>query len=299
LTARQATAILITMKLPKFRLFLGAYIIALWLLFLTGPALCFAQEDFIKIHFINVGQGDAVLIQSQGENALIDTGNALSGYKLVDYLKNNNAAAINHLIVTHHHPDHILGAFFIMPRFKVEKTYDNGYDLASLEDSILSSYEKIFRLEGKYRALKEGDIIKLGGLKLEILWPADKPSSEDFNYGSLVIMLSYKNFRCLLAGDINNAAEAELMKKKINLSADILKIAHHGAGGSTSEDFLKEVKPKLAIISVDNGFQRKYPAESTLALLKAKNVKTYRTDRNGSIIIKVDNKGNYTLSAEK
>ena len=282
------------MKLSKSKLSLNVCITALGL-FLAGLTLCFAQEDRVKIHFIDVGQGDAILIQSQGENALIDTGDILSGYKLADYLKKNNVRAINHLIITHHHYDHITGTFFIMPKFTVEKTYDNGYSLANLNDPLLHSFEKIFRLKGKYRALKEGDVIESGGLRLEILWPADKLSTGGNNYRSLVIMLSYKNFRCLLTGDINNAAEAELIKKKTNLRADILKIAHHGAEGSTSEDFLIEVKPKYAVISMDNDFQSNSLAESTLILLKANNIKIYRTNINGSVTIKVNNKGDYTI----
>jgi len=288
----------IAMKLIKTNLSLGACVITLQLFF-TALSLCFAQEEYAKIHFIDVGQGDAVLIQSQGENALIDTGNVLSGYKLTDYLNKNNVQTINHLIITHHHYDHIMGTFFIMPRFNVEKTYDNGYNPANPDDPAFSSFERIFRLEGKYRALKKRDIIRLGGLRLEVIWPADKPISGDFNQDSLVIMLNRKKFSCLLAGDINNAAETELIKEKTNLRADIIKIAHHGAGGSTSEDFLKEVQPKSAIISVDSNFQSSYPAESILTLLKANNIKIYRTDRNGSVIIKVTDEGDYTLHTEK
>jgi len=286
------------MKLPKPNLSLSIYITALGLFF-AGLSICFAQEDCIKIHFIDVGQGDAILIQAKGENALIDTGDILSGYKLTDYLEINNVRTINHLIITHHHYDHITGTFFIMPKFTVEKTYDNGYSLANLNDPILHSFEKIFRLKGKYRALKEGDVIESGGLRLGILWPADKLSTGGNNYRSLVIMLSYKNFRCLLTGDINNAAEAELIEKKTNLRADILKIAHHGAEGSTSEDFLKEVKPEYAVISMDNDFQNNSLAVSTLTLLKANNIKIYRTDKNGSVTIKVNNEGDYTLHPEK
>ena len=286
------------MKLPKPNLSLSIYITALGLFF-AGLSICFAQEDCIKIHFIDVGQGDAILIQAKGENALIDTGDILSGYKLTDYLEINNVRTINHLIITHHHYDHITGTFFIMPKFTVEKTYDNGYNLANLDDLILHSFEKIFRLKGKYQALKEGDVIESGGLRLGILWPADKLSTGGNNYRSLVIMLSYKNFRCLLTGDINNAAEAELIEKKTNLRADILKIAHHGAEGSTSEDFLKEVKPEYAVISMDNDFQNNSLAVSTLTLLKANNIKIYRTDKNGSVTIKVNNEGDYTLHPEK
>ena len=266
--------------------------------FFIGCTVCFAQENSLKIHFIDVGEGEAVLIQSKDKNALIDTGNILSGYKLIDYLKENNVKVVDHLIITHPHLDHIAGIFFIMPKFTIKRTYDNGCGLGTLNNSLLSYYEKTFRLKDNYRVLKEGDIIKLGELTLTVIWPPAKSLSGDFNYNSLVIMLDYKNFRCLLTGDINNAVEAELLKRKINLGAEVLKVAHHGASDATTKDFIERVRPKFAIITVDNNNERGYPAKSVLDLLEAENIKTYRTDKNGSVLIKVNNKDDYTVLSQ-
>lgn len=281
-----------------FYLYYGKMKKLILIFFFIGCAACFAQDDGIKIHFIDVGEGEAILIQARDENALVDTGNILNGYKLAGYLKENNVKAIDHLIITHPHLDHMAGVFFIMPKFTVKRTYDNGSGLTNSDNSLFSYYEKIFRSKENYRVLKEGDVIKLGELTLAVIWPPAKSLSGDFNYNSLVIMLNYKNFRCLLTGDINNAAETELLKRKINLGADVLKVAHHGANDATSRDFIKRVRPKFAIISVDNNNKRGYPAESVLDLLEAQNIKTYRTDKNGSVLIEVNNKGDYTLLSQ-
>lgn len=268
-------------------------------LFFIGCAVCFAQENNIKIHFIDIGEGDAILIQDKSECALVDTGNLLSGFKLVDYLKKNNVAAIKYLIITHPHLDHLSGAFFVIPKFKIENFYDNGCSSEPADNTIFSWYTKILRQNKNYKTLNEGEKLKLGDIALEILWPPVKSLSQDLNYNSLVIMLKYKDFRCLLTGDITSSAEAELLKREINLGADVLKVAHHGAGDATSDDFIKKVKPKFAIISVDKDNRRGYPAQSVLDLLKTDNITLYRTDKNGSIIIAVDNQGNYKIHSEK
>lgn len=78
------------------------------------------NHNFLKIHFLDVGEGDAILIQARNENVLIDTGNLLSGYKIVDYLKKNKVKKVKYLIITHPDLDHILGAFFILPKLRVK-----------------------------------------------------------------------------------------------------------------------------------------------------------------------------------
>jgi competence protein ComEC len=269
------------------------------ILFLLNSTICFAQEQVIKIHFVDIGEGDAIFIQAEGESALIDTGNLLSGYKLVDYLKENNVAIIKHLLITHPNLDHLSGVFFIIPKFKIENFFDNGRDLDATDRPIFGWYEKIFRQNKNYKALKENDELKLGDLALKILWPPAQSSINGLNNNSLVIMLTYKEFRCLLTGDIGCVIENELMKRRPALTADLLKVAHHGAQDATCEYFIKRLKPKLAIISVDKNNRRGYPAWKTLDLLKANNIKTYRTDKNGSVVITVDDKANYRIYSEK
>lgn len=269
------------------------------ILFLLNSTICFAQEKAIKIHFVDIGEGDAIFIQAEGESALIDTGNLLSGYKLADYLKKNGVSVIKYLIITHPHLDHLSGAFFVIPKFKIENFYDNGCNLDTTDSPIVGWYEKIFRQNKNYKALKEDDELKLGGLALKILWPPAQSSINGLNNNSLVIMLIYKDFRCILTGDIDCATANELIKRRVVLAADLLKVAHHGAQDAACEDFIKRVGPKLAIISVDKDNPYGYPAQNTLNLLKAHNIKTYRTDKNGSIIITVDNKADYKIYSEK
>lgn len=273
-------------------------IILILILFLIGCVDCPAKDYYLKIHFVDIGEGDSILIQAKNEFALIDTGNLLSGHKLIDYLKENDVPAIKHLIITHHDLDHIMGVFFIMPKFKVENVYDNGFNLDTSHDAILAYYEKLFRLKENYHALKEGDVLKLGLVTLEIIWPPDLPLSGSFNHNSLVIMLRYKDFRCLLTADMDRAAETELLKKGLDLRSDILKVAHHGANDANTEDFIKKVNPKSAIISVDHNNVRGYPDRRVLDLLGGENITTYRTDKSGSIIVAINSKTDYVILPE-
>lgn len=266
-------------------------ILLIILLTLFAITICFAQENCIKIHVIDIGEGDAILIQTKDKNVLIDTGNILSGYKLVNYLRENNVETINHLIITHYDLDHICGLFFIIPQFKVEKTYDNGLDLGPFKDSVLYYYEEILRNKTNYSALKEGDLLKLEDASLEVLWPQEKPHSGSFNHNSLLVMLKVGGLRCLLTGDLDQEAESELLTKETDLAADILKAAHHGAQDASSEAFIKKVKPKISLISVDRDNRRGYPSERVLKLLQECSSKVYRTDEDGSIVITIDKDG--------
>lgn len=274
-------------------------IIIIIIFLLAGYSDCKAKDYYLKIHFIDVGEGDSILIQAGNESAVIDTGGLLSGHRLTQYLKQNNAAEINHLVITHHDLDHIMGAFFIIPELKIENVYDNGFKLNTSADQVLGYFEKIFRSNKNYRVLKAGDVLRLGYASLKVIWPPPAPLSGSYNHNSLVIILTYKDFRCLLAADIDKAAEMELLNNKTDLSAEVLKVAHHGAKDATSLDFIKKAGPRFAIISVDNNNPRGYPDRSVLDLLEGENIKVYRTDVSGSLIIAANNKTDCIISAEK
>lgn len=273
--------------------------ITLILILLFSWSSCTAQDFNLKIHFIDVGEGESVLIESKDGCALIDTGNLLSGNKLTDYLKSNNVTTIKHLIITHHHLDHIMGVFFIMPKFNIENVYDNGINLNSSQDQILSYYEKALRSNKNYRVIKKGDVLKLGEAALEIIWPILTPVSGSFNHNSIVILLTYKDFRCLLTADIDKDAEAELLENGRNLNADVLKVAHHGAKDASSENFINKVNPRYAVISVDADNLRGYPHRNTLELLAKKHIPAFTTADCGTVIIKVEDKADIAISLEK
>jgi competence protein ComEC len=268
-------------------------IIFLFILFVNAA---FA-EDSLKLHFIDIGSGDAILIQAENENALIDTGNLLSGYKLLDYLYRNGVGRIKYLIFSHCHPDHISGAFFIIPKIRIDKICDNGQPLNDSDD-MQRWYGVLVRTKRNYSQLKKGDRLRLGGADLEILWPI-KPDAVSANSNSLVIKLTYHNFSCLFVGDLNKIGEKKLLKENVNLKANALKVGHHGYLDTTSREFLDAVSPALAIISVESDNMAGAPSPQVLELLKERKVKIYRTDKDGDIIISIDKKGRYLVRTQK
>jgi len=117
---------------------------ALVLLLFTFPFLSTlaSSDEAGRIHFIDVGEGDSILLEIEGKSALIDTGNLISGPRLVKYLKEKGIEKLDYLILTHPHPDHIGGVFFILPVLKVEKIYDNGQDLGGVRKTCGDNGER-------------------------------------------------------------------------------------------------------------------------------------------------------------
>ncbi|MBA7653968.1 ComE operon protein 3 [subsurface metagenome] len=264
---------------------------ALVLLLFTFPFLSsLASSDGAgRIHFIDVGEGDSILIEIEGKSALIDTGNLMSGPHLVKYLKGKGIEKLDYLILTHPHPDHIGGVFFILPALKVEKIYDNGQDLGGVRKTcaIYRWYEDLVRKRKNYAVLISGDSLTVGNLALEVLWPLEPPTSSDFNAFSLVIVVSHGSFSCLLTGDLTAPGERELLKRGVSLKAGILKVGHHGAKDATTEEFLEAVSPGIAVVSVDKDNFWGYPSARVLQRLKKAGVKVYRTDRDGDIVLSI------------
>ena len=261
-----------------------------------------SQSQNLKIHFLDVGEGDSILIQTpKGKAVLVDTGNLITGFKVVEYLQKNGIQNLDYLVLTHPHLDHIGGTFFILQMINVKKIYDNGQDLSQLIESfdVYRWYEQLVRENDNYRVLKLGDEFLVDGVKFKILWPPYPFIFSDFNTNSLVIMVEYKKFRCLLSGDLTELGENELLKRGVDIKADILKVAHHGSKDATSEEFLKAVSPSISIISVNRDNIRGYPSEEILRRLKNLGIKIYRTDLNGNVIITVEESGRYSIETER
>ncbi|MFH0738871.1 MAG: MBL fold metallo-hydrolase [Candidatus Omnitrophota bacterium] len=262
------------------------------LLFLNASLF---NQHFAKIHFIDVGEGDAILIQYRGESVLIDSGTLLKGYEIVEYLRRQGVSTINYLILTHPDLDHTSGAFFILPKFKVKNIYDNGQKLP--EDNIIYRwYDELVRKSTGYAVLRKGERLKLKDINLDVLWPPDAQAGS-FNENSLVIKLSLNNFSCLLAADLNKTSEMKLLREGSDLKSNILKVGHHGRDDTTSQEFLDSVSADVAVISTD--YRKKGSLDLTLGALKKKDIKIYRTDTNGTIIVTVDNRGNYKIKTER
>ena len=282
-----------------FLSFLKIFLLFFVLFFLfCSLSSVFADDKPLKIHFIDVGEGDSIFIEApNGKAALIDAGNLISGFRVTKYLKKNAIKNLEYLIFTHPHLDHIGGAFFVLQMFEVRNIYDTGEDLSVLSRSsdIYRWYEKLTRKRKNYRILKAGDKLSLGEVKLKVLWPPHPFALSDFNGNSLVIMLKYNRFSCLLTGDLNSVAEKKLLDGDIILKADVLKVGHHGAKDASSEEFLNIISPCIAIISVNAENVRGYPSEAALKRLKKVGSQIYRTDKNGDIVLIISSEGEFKI----
>lgn len=259
-------------------------------IFILYPVFIFADERDLSIHFIDVGEGESVLIKtSKGKAILIDSGNCITGFRVTEYLKKNNIYTLDHLIFTHLDLDHICGAFFALQILKAKNIYDNGQDLSKEEKSsdIYRWYDELVRKDKNYQTLRVKDAIFLDGVTLRVLWPSTPFPSGDYNANSLVMMLEYGRFRCLLTADLTIAGERKILALGENLKAEVLKIGHHGASDATSEEFLTSVSPKIAIISVNKANIRGSAAWEVLQRLKQAKVNLFRTDEDGDIVLSV------------
>jgi competence protein ComEC len=265
---------------------------------LLGIIFC-SRNQKLKVIFLDVGQGDAILIEQGSNQILIDGGpdGQILLEKLGKYIPfwDRNIEVI---IATHPDQDHIDGLTGVMKNYKIGKVIDNGMES---ESQVYENYlniineKNISRLEGK-----KGMNIKLTEANLEIFYPADTPekNSKDTNAGSIMGKLTYGQNSFLLTGDFPTIKDAEIFSSGANLSAKVLKIAHHGSKYATSEEFLEKVNPEEAIISVGKNNRYGHPAPEILERLKEKGVKILRTDEAGDIEYDCENINSFCISCQ-
>lgn len=244
----------------------------------------------IEIHFVDVGQGDAILIKgTEGANILIDTGNLSAGYRVRRYLKEQKISRLRALVITHMHPDHVGGIFGILPEIGADKIYDNG--AAPHKNEFWHEYMNfISDLRLERGILTAGECFSFGNLNLQVLSPS-KPLSGNLNVDSIVIRLSYGDVGVLLMADATNEVEKKLVEdRNVNLPSQVLKIGHHGAADATSAAFLERVAPDIAVISVGKSNRYGYPSNETIKRIRRLNAKLYRTDFNGTVVLMIDGK---------
>jgi competence protein ComEC len=242
----------------------------------------------LKVHFIDVGQADCILVQAPEKTMLIDAGNNADSSLILSYLKGLKISRIDVLVGTHPHEDHIGSLDSVIDSFDIGVVYmpKISTNTKTFEDVLLSIKNKGL----KVMTAKAGVILDLGeGVKAEMVAP-NSDRYEDINDYSAVIKLTYGETSFLFTGDAEAVSEKEMVAKGYNLKADVLKVGHHGSTSSTSPVFLKAVSPKYAIISVGKDNQYGHPDSIILNRLKTFGVQVYRTDESGTIIAATDGK---------
>ncbi|MDV4150484.1 ComEC/Rec2 family competence protein [Clostridium sp. AL.422] len=246
-----------------------------------------SNSNEIKVHFIDVGQGDAVLIQVNNKNLLIDSGSRSEKNKLIKYLDSIYIPQFDYVIATHPHEDHIGNMNYIINNYKIINFYSPKAQ--SNTSAFESMAESLSRKNLKIKILKANNSnINLGKNTLVEVFSPSVDVYDNLNNYSPIIKISYGNNSFLFTGDAEEDTEEEVINKAFNLKSDILKIGHHGSSTSTSKNFLDKVNPKITIISVGEDNSYGHPSEETLE--KIEDTKIYRTDINGSIIITSDGK---------
>lgn len=236
----------------------------------------------LKIHFINVGQADAILVQQGSENMMIDAGNNEDEGTLKSYLTSQGIQEFKYVIGTHAHEDHIGSMDYIVNSFKVGKIY---FPKQTATTKVFENFVGAVKDKGMQLSVpKVGDTFDLGDAKCTVLAP-NGSNYEDGNDYSIVIRVDFGSTSFLLTGDAEAVSEMEMVKAGANMKVDLLKVGHHGSRSSTCANFLSGVSPKYAVISVGKGNSYGHPAQSTMDRLKEKGIQVFRTDENGTIVV--------------
>jgi competence protein ComEC len=245
------------------------------------------NEGKLSVYFLDVGQGDSTLFVVDGKTILIDAGETDMGDRVVRDLRKVGVTKIDLLVATHPHSDHIGGMQMVLAAFPVGQVLDAGLPYPS---SIYEHFlETIDRKSIPYHVAERGQTLDIDpALRVVVLSPPAQRISDDPNMNSLVLRISYGTIDFLMTGDLGGEGEDALTTSGYPLDAEILKLGHHGSASSTSPAFLARVSPEMGVLFAGEDNPYGHPHKETLDLLKESGVTVYRTDRDGTVVVRTD-----------
>lgn len=247
------------------------------------------ESSNLTVHFIDVGQGDSILIEKNDKFVLIDCGR--SSTRVVSYLESQGISELEYLIASHPHADHIGGCDDVLENFNVLHVWDNGQPYGT------PTYQYYITIveNTNHSIVYRGNKTKY--FDMEVLSPPKELLSSYINANSIVIKLSFRKIDFLFTGDCESVCEQYILNTGVSLNSEILKVGHHGSSHSTSNSFLEAVDPEMAIISVGSNNQYRHPNQTVLDRLNSASAEIHRTDREGTIVITTDGE-TYSIETE-
>lgn len=241
-----------------------------------------AQTGEMKVHFLDVGQGLSILVQSEGKTMIYDGGDKKTSRFVVAYLKEQGVTEIDYLISSHYDADHMAGLIGCLNVFDVKNVISSNYVHTS---KLYKSFVKAVNADGlKMKHPAVGKTYEFGSGSFEILAPAviEKNGS---NNNSVAIKLTNGGNSFVFTGDAEHESEERMCSSGVDLSCDVLVPGHHGSATATSWDFLQKTVPEYAVISCGADNKYGHPDKDTMDKLKSMEIQVYRTDKQGTITV--------------
>lgn len=274
-------------RIDKKRLLAVALLVVQLLLTACGVQADGAKQEseqdwpYLRVDFIDVGQADFIIVECDGVYMTIDAGNVADSNIVYSHLKQRNITEIDTVIITHAHEDHCGGVNTLLNYTTINKLYcpDVEYDTYTFRTLLHAIREKGIEITVPV----PGESFSLGSALVQIFGPIG--TYEDLNNSSIVVKVTFGERSFLFTGDAEREAEADILNAGVDVSAEVLKIGHHGSYSSTSYVFLKAVAPRYAVISSDREEFPEYnhPHEVVVSRLRDADVEVYRTDLQGTI----------------
>lgn len=281
------------------------YLLVITILFFIADITYLTVKDKLssdlKITVIDVGQGNSTLVQFPGGKRMIIDGGGFSNSSfdigkavIAPFLYHQRISHIDTAVLSHPHPDHLLGLIYILNNFGTGQVWKSNLPVDS---EIFPEWEKAIRHNNINVSLVSNKYPEslFKGVKVNVLWSPDYSievlnnlSYEEVNDSSLVLKITYGKISFLIPGDISSDIEKQLIKSGADLKSDVLLVPHHGSNYSSSAEFIKAVACRYAIVSAGKSNIFKHPHPSVLERYKEAGVSVFRTDRDGAISLTTD-----------
>jgi len=284
--------LLLPKKLPRQRLILLSGFLIFFVLLITYPFPSLSRN--LKLTFIDVGQGDSILVEFPGTQKMLIDGGGIPGNRfdvgervVSPFLWSKGIKKIHYLVLTHAHPDHLNGLKAVVRNFRLEEAWEA---FSPLGDHSYTEFKESLSPNTVQKRYFRGHLARVGKVKIEVLHPErGKPLVEAVdNEQSLVLRITYGQTSFLLTSDIGRSSEEEILENFKDIESQLLKSPHHGSDSSSSQEFLQQASPQIVVISVGQGNWYGLPDQEVVARYEEIGAKIFRTDLHGAVEVSSD-----------